>query len=80
MLYPTELLAHILEYCSGKRRGCQPKKLFYLERITTAFSAIGPYTVPLAKKGGNLMVLYCRFCTDLDDLIFDKEDGGPSER
>ena len=28
-LYPTELLAHILEYCTEKQHPCQPKTKFY---------------------------------------------------
>ena len=46
----------------------------------TAFLSISPYTVTLAKKGGTPMVWHNGFCADLDDLIFDKDDGGPSER
>jgi len=41
---------------------------------------ISPYTVTLAKKGGTSMAQHHDFCADLDDLIFDKDDGGPSER
>ena len=58
----------------------QSQEKFPRKYIATAFSAPFAYTVPLAKKGGTLMVWYNGFCADLDDLIFDKDDGGPSER
>ena len=73
MLYPTELLEHILEYCNGKQNCCQPQD-------SAEFWAEFPYTVFSAPEGGVKM----RECNDpnadLEDLIFDEDAGGPSER
>ena len=46
----------------------------------TAFVAVSAYTVFLAWKGGACMKASKVAHLDLDDLIFDEEDGGPSER
>ena len=72
-LYTTELLEHILEYCSGKYNGCQPQ-------VSAVFCPLLPYTVFLRRKEEEKM----RECSDpnvdLEDLLFDDDAGGPSER
>ena len=72
-LYTTELLEHILEYCSGKYNGCQPQ-------VSAVFCPLLPYTVFLRRKEDEKM----RECSDpnvdLEDLLFDDDAGGPSER
>ena len=38
------------------------------------------YTIPPNQKGGEIMRECSDPSVDLDDLIFDEDDGGPSER
>ena len=38
------------------------------------------YTIPPKQKGGEKMRECSDPSVDLDDLIFDEDDGGPSER
>ena len=56
------------------------RNFLFWRYVLTTFLATAPYTVTLAKKGGFSIMWRNGFCADLDDLIFDKDDGGPSER
>ena len=84
MLCPAKLLAHILEYCNGKSSGCQPDRknseYRYIRFHTPTVFALhrGVYCVLSRKEA--CMRQTNDPNTDLDDLIFDEEDGGPSER
>ena len=54
-------------------------KLNFLQN-STAFEATKAYTVSLVQKGGGPMLESNDPHIDLDDLIFEEGDGGPSER
>ena len=45
-------------------------------RDAADFAARSAYTVSSVQRGGATM----KQCVDIDDLIFEAEDGGPSER
>ena len=57
----------------------QNKKNLSLRQTPTAFEERSRYTV-LRQKGGLVMKETNDPHADLDDLIFDENDGGPSER
>ena len=54
-------------------------KINFLQN-STAFEAAKAYTVSLVQKGGGPMLESNDPHIDLDDLIFEEGDGGPSER
>ena len=75
-LYPAELLVHMLIYFTQIFLVCQEN--------TALFLLPGAYTVrqrfARIRKGGGAMNNCGGPRVDLDDLIFEKDAGGPSER
>jgi len=55
------------------------KKKYSLQNAA-AFALLTAYTVSSAEKGGIPMRQINDRYADVDDLIFEEEDGGPSER
>ena len=79
MLYTTELLGHIWSFCNV----CVPilTKIFSsVKKIGTFFSVYSIYCPVDSLKGERKMYENGELGTDLDDLIFEKDAGGPSER
>jgi len=61
-------------HCTEKKAGCQPQ-------TTIHFSHPYAYTVRSEiKKGGSAMRETNDPYADLEDLLFDEDSGGPSER
>lgn len=52
---------------------CQPQ-------VSTAFEADRTYTVFSVQRGGERMKESTDPYADLEDLLFDEDEGGPSER
>ena len=75
MLYTTELLGHI------SYRTIVPKNLWDVNSFPGIFWRWGHILEGvMSGKEGTAMWEYEGEYEDLDDLIFEKDDGGPSER
>ena len=69
-------------HCNGKKPNCQPKTRRVLPTDSPSFF-IGQriyYHSCLKGEGGETVRETNDPYADLDDLIFDEDDGGPSER
>ena len=78
MLYPAELQAHrILLHCTEKKLPCQPD---FTAPFVSFFIRHGIYCQECVSKGGFIMRETDDPYADLEDLLFDEDAGGPSER
>ena len=81
MLYPAELRAQITIALYPKIPPVSTKRLFLLAPIFPSFFGdCCVYYHELCLKGGNVMRETNDPFADLEDLIFDEDAGGPSER
>ena len=72
-LYPAELLGHKHSYSTEIFSDCQAQ-------FGTFFRANGIYCPIVFQKGVSIVEVAHTLLEDLDDLIFEESDGGPSER